>query len=71
MRLEIRHLKRHQKPRARAQHRPIQELNKIAKLFVFSSHYKFVMYFKILLVNSKSIVDFISVIILAYSCKDI
>ena len=35
------------------------------KFFVFFSHYKFVLYVKILLVYSKSIVDFISVIILA------
>jgi hypothetical protein len=33
MRLEIRHLKRHQKRRARIQHRLIQELNKNAKTF--------------------------------------
>jgi hypothetical protein len=33
MRLEIRHLKRHQKRRARVQHHLIQELNKIAKTF--------------------------------------
>jgi hypothetical protein len=33
MRLGIRHLKRHQKRRARDQHRPIQKLNKIAKTF--------------------------------------
>ena len=38
---------------------------KMQKLFVFFSHYKFVLYVKILLVYSKSIVDFISVIILA------
>ena len=62
MRLEIRRLKRHQKHRARVQHRPIQKLK---KPFVFFSHYKFVLYVKILLVYSKSIVDFISVIILA------
>jgi hypothetical protein len=33
MRLEIRHLKRHQKRRARVQHRPIQKLKKIEKTF--------------------------------------
>jgi hypothetical protein len=33
MRLEIRHLKRHQKHRARIQHRLIQELKKNAKTF--------------------------------------
>jgi hypothetical protein len=33
MRLGISHLKRHQKLRARVQHRPIQELNKIAETF--------------------------------------
>ena len=65
MRLGIRHLKRHQKRRARIQHRLIQELNKNAKTFRIFSHYKFVLYVKILLVYSKSIVDFISVIILA------
>ena len=65
MRLGIRHFKRHQKCRARIQHRLIQKLKKMQKLFVFFSHYKFVLYVKILLVYSKSIVDFISVIILA------
>ena len=44
MRLGIRHLKRHQKRRARIQHRPIQKLKKLQKLFVFFSHYKFVLY---------------------------
>jgi hypothetical protein len=33
MRLGIRHLKRHQKRRARVQHRLIQKLKKIAKTF--------------------------------------
>jgi hypothetical protein len=33
MRLEIRHLKRHKKRRARVQHRLNQELKKIAKTF--------------------------------------
>jgi hypothetical protein len=33
MRLEIRNLKRHQKRRARVQHRRIQELKKITKTF--------------------------------------
>jgi hypothetical protein len=33
MRLGIRHLKRHQKHRARVQHRLIQELKKIEKTF--------------------------------------
>jgi hypothetical protein len=37
MRLRIRHLKRHQKLRARVQHRPIQVLNKIAKIFSYFS----------------------------------
>ena len=51
--------------RAWVLHRPIQKLNKIAKTFRIFLALQFVLYGKILLVYSKSIVDFLSVIILA------
>jgi hypothetical protein len=64
-RLGIRHLKRHQNLQARVLHRPIQKLNKIAKTFCIFHPLQNFPYVKILLGYSKSIVDSISVIILA------